>query len=876
MKLKTTFIPSEKIKNFDKKGEKDTPFGPVGQLVDIRTYRRFLPEKLRRETLGERNARVVDYNIQLGLPFDNVSDLLNDANHFYDSLGTLKYWPSGRTAWVGGTKTTELHPAANFNCSFLAINRLEAFIDLAELLMLGTGVGFRLHSRDLEKLPDIKNIPSVHFSEYKYIKNKSFKDTQIALVPYNLNQDALIIDVGDSRKGWLDSIRVLLALIFQSDESFPHLNLYDDAKEFILSNKENKIVEFNFNYVRPKGSRIKGFGGTASGPQALKEILRDILQILKDRFDTGTTRVLSIDAMDIACASARGIIAGSSSRSALIPLFEQGDLLCRNSKKGLYTNPEMASKSYRAQSNITENIGADPESLEKIRQFAINNPTLSIQDLKVREFIKTFRPDKIELTRMFETVRSEGEPGFDNWARMCLIRFYAAIRKRPQYTPEQIWEYYCDIGTNPCHEIILSAGFQTKDQVSFCNLTTIAVTNHIVYINGVPELDVESLKEAFERTVRIAIRQTCVDMPYPHMDECQKEERLLGVSSTGWRDLMDILGWETNGSKIKDLLQNCKKWANEESERYSKKLGIPTPLLVTTIKPEGTASQIMGTSSGLHWDWAPYYLRRIRMSSSDALAKTLIKQGFNWYPEIYDLETWYHTYARSLSTYLTEIGKHKQKPVVRSSNVLLAWLQSLASIFSRKDNSLDSFYDYTTLEKEWSRLDVESKLKVFSNLLSYEKEEILDSIQSVVLEFPVKSPAKICQSEVTALEQLENMRNFTLYYCDHMPSSTITVKDDEWEQVIDWVYDNWDTFTTAAFLPYFGGNYPLLPFQTIDEEDYKNAIACIPDIYKQQREDGRCTFLVDQLTLMDEEIKLEDPDDVDVSPTCSTGTCPVR
>jgi hypothetical protein len=98
------------------------PFVPIGQIVDIRTYRRWLPGKKRRETALERNARVVNYNVSLVKDLLSEEELREEALLMFDKMNQLKADASGRTKWVGGTECTEKNPEANMNCSAMALS----------------------------------------------------------------------------------------------------------------------------------------------------------------------------------------------------------------------------------------------------------------------------------------------------------------------------------------------------------------------------------------------------------------------------------------------------------------------------------------------------------------------------------------------------------------------------------------------------------------------------------------------------------------------------------------------------------------------------------------------------------------------------------
>jgi ribonucleoside-diphosphate reductase alpha chain/ribonucleoside-triphosphate reductase len=82
------------------------------------------------------------------------------------------------------------------------------------------------------------------------------------------------------------------------------------------------------------------------------------------------------------------------------------------------------------------------------------------------------------------------------------------------------------------------------------------------------------------------------------------------------------------------LLKNLRAAAREEVEKYAKELGEAVPELVTTVKPEGTQSQLPTVSSGVHYSHSPYYLRRVRISADDPLVKVCEELDYPVYPEV--------------------------------------------------------------------------------------------------------------------------------------------------------------------------------------------------------------------------------------------------
>lgn len=785
----------------------------LSECVDTRTYKRYLQELQLRETDYQRDARAVNFNLNL------ISDLidagkitfqeaLTEAKLMYEEMTNLFVIPSSRSKWVAGTSSVENNPASIFNCSFTLINRLSAFADIGNLLMLGIGVGFRVFPDDIKSLPTIKNTSFTITCEDYAPLPKDYRDENTYS---HIKGDVLYVDIGDSRKGWVDAY--MLVLEVATDDRYQNITQ----------------VVYNFDSIRPFGERIKGFGGTASGPDALKTIILDLHRIIAE---VPGDVFRSIDCMDIPCAIAKGIVAGATRRSALICLFAQGDLLCRNAKKGLYTNPELAYKKYRSQSNNTEMFFTKP----------------SREDLDV----------------IFESIITEGEPGFANYAAMVNKRRTAAEK----YRPNNPIEWYINVGTNPCFEIILSAGIPSKNVeiyngVSFCNLSEQCVSKYVIYVDGVAQIDWDHLEQNTRLLTRIGIRQTNVNIPDEHMNETQLEERLLGVSGTGWRDLLDLMGWKTGSEEHKNLLIKVREWANDEADKYSAKLGINRPLLVTTSKPSGTSSKVFGCSDGLHWAWDRYIVRRVRFTSKDALAQTLLDQGVPCYPELYDLNS-----VMMQDLYQQKIIREDKSTFInRVKAKLKDWGFKLNQVFFKdkiKNTYTNDYYTDRYQQKHFEQSDWE-RLAFFDTLSKEHKRQVINSCNTIVFEFPLASNAEVSSGDVSAIEQLENMKMMSMYYCDHMPSCTVTVKHDEWEEVKDWVFqdENWDNMTNVSFMSYFDSKYPLLPNESITKEEYDRRVAAMPT-------------KIDYDLLNRYEVLLDDPDDVTLESSCNTGLCPVR
>lgn len=122
---------------------------------------------------------------------------------------------------------------------------------------------------------------------------------------------------------------------------------------------------------------------------------------------------------------------------------------------------------------------------------------------------------------------------------------------------------------------------------------------------------------------------------YPYLRDkwrqnCE-EERLLGVSLTG---LMDHPILNNVNDKAKQWLSEMKHVAIDEAEKWSARLGINMPTAITCVKPSGTVSLLVNSSSGIHQRYSSYYVRRFRISATDPLFRMMRDQGVPCYPEV--------------------------------------------------------------------------------------------------------------------------------------------------------------------------------------------------------------------------------------------------
>lgn len=262
-----------------------TPFSSVGYLTYKRTYSRRLNENdadSPTEEFEDTINRVVEgARKQLGCGFT-----LEEEQRLKRYMMELKGTVAGRFLWQLGTDTVgKLGGASLQNCAFKVVNSpVEPFTWAMDLLMLGSGVGYNIQKHNVEKLPPV---------------NENFvRPTRIDAA------DADFI-VPDSREGWVALLGKTLKAAF-------------------LAHKSGKqTFSYSTQLIRSKGAPIKGFGGTASGPEDLVWGIGKIGEILEKRAGKNLRPVDCLDIMNIIGAV---VVAGNVRRSAQIAIGDADDV----------------------------------------------------------------------------------------------------------------------------------------------------------------------------------------------------------------------------------------------------------------------------------------------------------------------------------------------------------------------------------------------------------------------------------------------------------------------------------------------------------------------------------------------------------------------
>jgi ribonucleotide reductase class II len=244
----------------------ETPWGMLGYITYKRTYARVIDENENTEEYRDTILRILRASQnQLKVGFTN-----NELKKAYEYMMSLKCSVAGRFAWQLGTKTVDkLGIMSLQNCAFVKIDEpIKPFLWIFDVLMLGTGVGFSIEKKYVEKLPPII-------------------DSDITITRQDTNDADFIVP--DSREGWVSLLEKVLEAYFYKGKSFT----------------------YSTKLIRSAGSKIHGFGGIASGPEDLVKGLGNIQKILSNRKGKNLT---TVDCLDIVNIIATVVVAGNVRR----------------------------------------------------------------------------------------------------------------------------------------------------------------------------------------------------------------------------------------------------------------------------------------------------------------------------------------------------------------------------------------------------------------------------------------------------------------------------------------------------------------------------------------------------------------------------------
>jgi len=500
-------------------GYRDAAGNSVGEITFLRTYSR-LKEDGTKETWVDVCERVINgmYSLQKDhaktnrLPWSDTKAAAS-AKEAFERLFELKWSPPGRGLWVMGTPIvmSQRNSAALQNCAFVSTKEMtkadpsRPFTFLMEASMLGVGVGFDDKGAD--------------------------KDFQI----YEPQGEETYV-VPDTREGWVKSLEIVINAYLRADQKNP---------------------VFDYKEIRPAGTPIKTFGGTAAGHEPLERLHKHITKLFAGRSGEKVTRR---DLADIGNMIGVCVVSGNVRRSAelLIGRIDDKDFLnLKNAEVYPERNsydPASPGWAWMSNNSVEAYVGAD-------------------------------------LDPIVEGIARNGEPGVV-W--LDVSRQYGRLVDPPNNKDYRVEGY------NPCAE-------QSLESYEMCTLVETYLNRHD---------NLEDYKRTLKFAYLYAKTVTLLPTHWSETNGIMQRNRRIGTSMSGVANFADNRGLPT----LREWMDEGYKTIKYYDTNYSEWLGIRESIKTTTVKPSGTVSILAGESPGVHWTpGGKYFMRTIRFGNSDPM-----------------------------------------------------------------------------------------------------------------------------------------------------------------------------------------------------------------------------------------------------------------
>ena len=507
------------------------------EFIFKRTYARYIESENRREKWSETVDRYINY------VFKDTPECFEKAfkEDCREAILNQEVMPSMRMLMTAG----EAHARENisgYNCCFLSIEDPVAFSELMYVLLSGTGCGYSVERKFTQKLP---------------------------IIPDAFDEADLELTIDDSKLGWAEAYKAHIDYLY-----------------------EGKVLSFDYSKIRPKGTALKTFGGYASGPEVLEELINFTTNLFKN---AAGRQLKPIECHSLCCKIASVIVVGGVRRSALISFSDLDDEEMAKAKSG--------------------------EWWKDNQHFALaNNSAVYDSKPSLQKFLE-------EYTTIYKSY--SGERGFYN---------LDAVNKKVDRVGRrrEVNENYNDFYSNPCCEIIL------RGNGEFCNLTEVIIRPTDTESTLMNKIQVASILGTLQS------RYTNFKFLRPIYKQNCEEERLLGVSMTGIYD--NPLTYNPDP----EFLEKLRDYAVEVNRECAKLLNIKQSVSVTCIKPSGTVSALNSTSSGLHPAFSMYYIRNVRVSKTDPICQPLIRSGIKYETDFYSNDNYVFSFPlKSAETAVT-------------------------------------------------------------------------------------------------------------------------------------------------------------------------------------------------------------------------------
>ena len=702
------------------------------------------------------------------------------------------------------------------NCSFTIANDFEAFKDLFYLLLLGAGVGLGVKKEDVIKLPAVRGdievihkvytpVPKINRKEYTSL---IFKDNMVEIL------------VGDSKEGWCQALEQFLKLFYLSEYS------------------KNKIIVMNYDSVRMAGEKLKTFGGYASGYKPFMEMIRKIHNVLK-KDNVIKKKLKPIDCLDIANIIGVSVVSGGVRRSSEVILFDFDD-----------------DEVYKSKSQLYEQVDGIWTLNEEISHRRMSNNSIQYDK----------KPSREQWHKHIQEMRSSGEPAFQN---------LEASKKRREDAE----------GGNPCFSgdmnLLTVDGYKTFEELDGKEVKIVNLNGDVsdgkVWCNG--EKDIVEIQLSNDKIIKCTPNHILM---LDNGKECEAKYSLNKELSAYYGKNPTVISIKIlEKQKVYDFSEPSTNWGIVENvvahncmEIILRNRGMCNLTEVngmgfvenSKLDYEGIyEAQRLSARAGYRMACIDFELYKWDIVNKEDMLLGCSLTGWqdminattmSVEDEIKLLKKLREIAHDSANELADKLGKNRPKlyTTVKPSGTI----SQLPTVSSGIHFSHSPYYIRRV------RINAHDPLVDVLKELEYpvlpEVGQTWEKCDTVVVEFPVKSPEGKTKYDVSAIEQLEIYKKFMKHYCDHNVSITVHVRNNEWDNVENWVWDNWDEVIAVSFLSLDDNFYQLMPYEEINKEEYEKRVSMMSPFIAS---------LINKYEKVEAELDIGNDE-------CSSGSCPIR
>lgn len=613
-------------------------YNQLAEFTRIARYAQYNKKEGRRETWEEQVDRVFKMHKVKFYEFWENKEFREAFDYAKNMMLEKRCLGSQRALQFGGPAILNKN-ARIYNCMATYIDRPRVFQEIMYSLLCGVGMGFSVQLHHINKLPDIE-----------IVESKGFTSKNVDII------------IEDSIEGWADAIGALLSAYFVENQPFPKYY--------------GSTITFDFSLIRPKGANISHMGGKAPGPDGLKVSMEKIRKVLDNCVSKGFSKLRPIDAYDILMHCSDAVLSGGIRRAATLALFslEDEDMMKAKTGNWFIDNPQRG-RSNNSVLLLRDKVDKEKymKMIESVKQFGepgmiwvdstenLFNPcvpdntfiqtsdgVLQVKDLIKKSFtaivdgkeyecktgfvktgenrtvwtIHTEEGDSIQATSNHKFMTEKrGWQKLDDLNGREKLKMHSHTGKK--YTticeismPEICDVYDCTVEdvhafdangfyVHNCVEIGLYAYDKHGNSgTQACNLSEINMK-----IVKTPDDFYDACKAG---SIIGTLQAAYTDFPYlgKVTESIVREEALIGVSMTGMMETPKI-------AFSPEILAHGAKIVRETNKRIAALIGINQSARTTCVKPAGSTSCILSTSSGIHPHHGKRYFRRVQANKME-------------------------------------------------------------------------------------------------------------------------------------------------------------------------------------------------------------------------------------------------------------------